>query len=299
MTGVRVLETLVRTAPLGVRLLDVSTRAPATGALAVAVAPLDPPGPMRMGRPTGAGNHAFANLPGLRAYEWGEWPENASPPRGQRFVLWVEDDRRRYLSWAAPLTLPRSTLFQGLMFPLPARPPIPGLALIRGALIEDGPPGPDGHPPPARFARIEARLTANADPFLAVADERGQFALYLPWPNPLQPPSGMPPSSPNTAGRAVLDELRWPVMLRFFYQPSAQRHLARDAGGRLEWRPGPAPADGLPELTGLLTQAEATPAGSPPLESPTVEIVFGREAALRGPGDTSELRLVPAPPTSP
>src|SRR5262249_11780109 len=139
-----------------------------------------------------------------------------------------------------------------------------------------------------------------------LADGRGQFALFLPFPNPLQPPSGVVLASPNTAGRKTIAELRWPVTLSFFYEPDGQKFICARAGSSVELITGrragetavPLQAGGrcVPELRSLPTKAAAlvvSPAVSPPATTLQAEIEFGKETVVRAAAGAADVWLQP------
>ena len=84
--------------------------------------------------------------------------------------------------------------------------------------------------------------------YVALADWRGEFALLLPEPNPLLPPAGVSVTSPNTSGRQTITQLRWPVTLRFFYQPQGQLFITTDERGRVGAEHAPAGAHRSPAV---------------------------------------------------
>src|SRR5262249_33444915 len=155
-------------------------------------------------------------------------------PAAREFAVTVEDLEGRYLSWGLTLALPRKDPLKTFLFSAPARPMVSGLTVIRGALKDASRLGPDGAPTFAGYARVEAEYESTSPPaaYTAVADSRGQFALFLPSPNPFQPPPGTVLTSPPVRG--TLADLRWPVRLSFFYEPARQRFVCRRPDGRIE-----------------------------------------------------------------
>ena len=300
------LETAARTAPLGLRCVDISTRSQVSEGLRVTALPTD-----RTARPAAAyltrsGVYALRDLPGLLDFEFAadEPPAPSPPPSppGKEFAVFVEDGGGRYLPYAMRLTLPRAKLLTTFLFPAPARPHAAGLTTIRGSLRDATRPLSDGSPGPARFARVEAEYEATSPPtvYVALADWRGEFALFLPEPNPLRPPAGVSATSPNTAGRQTISELSWPVTLRFFYEPQAQQFITTDERGRVGDLTGQTggvtdrpPADSSPRyfpvLPSLLNQSAAevfavAGASGPPGAALEAEIEFGKDLVARTAG---------------
>jgi hypothetical protein len=316
----RPLETVVRTVPLGLRCLDIATRAQVSGGLSVTATPKD-----RRGRPTQAfvtrsGVYALQDLPGLRDFEFADDEVAPSPPfvspPGREFVVRVEDARGRYLSYALILTLPRRGLLTTYLFSSPTRTGTPGLAVIRGSLRDSTRHLEGGRLRPAAFARVEAQYEVTSPPtvYVALADWRGEFALFLPAPNPLRPPAGDPVTSPNTSGRKTIAELRWPLTLQFFYQPQRQEFVVSNERGQVEVITGQAdgvtdvaPASGaaacVPILRSLLNQAaaEVLPAAAgTAAASLQPKIEFGKELVVRtADASDSGVWLVPPAVVSP
>ena len=316
------LETLARTVPLGLRCVDIATRSQVSSGLSVTALPTD-----RLARPTPAyltrsGVYALRDLPGLREFEFGggDAPETSPPasPAGREFAVFVEDARGGYLPYAMRLTLPRAGLLTTFLFPAPARPRPSGLTTIRGGLRDATRLGTDGSPQPARFARVEAQYEVTSPPtvYVGMADWRGEFALFLPEPNPLRPPAGVTVTSPNTSGRQTISELRWPVTLRFFYEPQAQQFITTDERGRVEiltgqtegvtdLPPEAATARYFPVLPSLLNQSAAevfavAGASGPPGAALEAEIEFGKDLVARTDGASdSGVWLVPPSVVSP
>jgi hypothetical protein len=316
------LETLARTAPLGLRCVDIATRAQVSSGLSVTALPWDRPARPSAAGLTRSGVYALRGLPGLREYEFGDDAafETSPPasPAGLEFAVFVEDAAGRYLPYAMRLTLPRRRLMTTFLFPAPAAARAPGLTAIRGGLRDATRPLADGSPGPARFARVEAEYEATSPPtvYVALADWRGEFALLLPEPNPLKPPAGVSVTSPNTSGRQTISQLRWPLTLRFFYEPQGQQFINTDERGRVELLtghtlgltdrpPGSAATRCLPVLPSLLNQSAAgvyaaAGAPGPPAAALEAEIEFGKDLVARTSGATdSGVWLVPPAVVSP
>jgi hypothetical protein len=316
------LETLARTAPLGLRCVDIATRSQVSAGLSVTALPTDRPARVSAAYLTRSGVYALRDLPGLREFEFGDdAPPASSPPpspAGREFAVFVEDAWGRYLPYSMRLTLPRGRMLTTFLFPAPSRARASGLTTIRGSLRDATRPLADGSPSPARFARVEAQYELTSPPtvYVGMADWRGEFALFLPEPNPLKPPPGGTVTSPNTSGRQTLSQLRWPVTLRFFYEPQGQQFITTDERGRVavltgqtegvtDQPPEAAPARYFPVLPSLLNQSAAevfavAGASGPPGAALEAEIEFGKDLVARTAGaQDSGVWLVPPSVVSP
>ena len=309
------LETVLRNVPLGMRCVDITTGGPVTGGLWVAATPNGGPARTVQASSTQSGFYVLQGLPGLHDFEFGldSWPPGSppvgSPPGGKEFVVHVEDTEGRYLPWGTLLTLPREQVFTSYLFSAPSRVTVPGFAVVRGGLRDTTRTLADGSFAPAGFARIEAQYDLTSPPtiYVGLADERGQFALFLPFPNPLQPPAGITVASPNSPGRKTLADLKWPLTLRFFYQPTAQSFIRHLPQGGSEIIVGQQPgvtdvgaASGgrrtvVPDIASLLVQPAAevfAASGDPSTAELLTVIEFGKDLVARTEGD-SDVRLAP------
>jgi hypothetical protein len=133
---------------------------------------------------------------------------------------------------------------------------------------------------PARWALVTVRPVNTSTTYVAVADGRGMFTLFLPYASPLPPLN-------NGQGSAPLDQLTWPLRIRVLYQPSQQRRLADLDDDR-------AP----PDTRSILEQAAAMMRNSGAAEDPvaamTRPIRFGRELVVKTGGE-ARLLIEPAP----
>lgn len=312
----RPLETVIRTPPLGLRCVDFVTRSPVTLGLRVTATPVLRAAKTVAASPTQSGLHVLQGLPGLHEFEYGvegtvhTSPPLTSPPAGQEFAIRVEDAEGRYLPFGFVLTLPRRDIVTTYLFPAPAQASVSGLIAIRGGLKDQShPPASDGTLYPAGFARIEAQYVSANPPtkYVALADARGQFALFLPSPNPLQTPPGETVSSPNTVGRKTLAELRWPIALTFFYEPLRQKFICARADGRVELIEGQRegitnqtqPGSGLrcvPDLPSLLVQSAAqvfSETSGPAAARMQATVEFGKDMVVRTQGGDSNVWITP------
>lgn len=310
----RVLETIVHLTPLGIRCVDLTTQIPVTRGLRITAAAIEGYGRTIVAHTTSSGVYAFHGMPGLHDFEFGMRPELlntppvTSPPFGKEFVIVIEDVEGRYLPSGIILTAPRNEIIEVPLFSAPSRATVPGLAVVRGSVSDASLLSADGKPRFAAHARVKAEyaFTASPNSYATLADARGEFAVHLPFPNPLRPPLGMMTTSPNTTGRKTLGELRWPVTLSFDYQPARQRFVCLRTDGGVEVLNGPEEeiSDALPpgwrcapELASLLQQTAAyiaQPAFSPPIMSLKAEVEFGKETVVRSTSKDSRISLLPA-----
>jgi hypothetical protein len=301
--------------------MDIATQAQVSGGLSITATPTNGRGKTVPAFVTRSGIYAFQGLPGLHDFEYGigqtfQTSPPASPP-GQEFAIRVEDALGNYLPWSMALTLPRSEVLTTWLFSAPKRAGVPGFMVIRGGLKDTTRRRADGTLRPAAFARISAEYEVTSPPtaYVALADWRGEFALFLPAPNPLQRPAGETVTSPNTTGRKTISQLRWPVTLSFFYQPEKQRFICADARAQIKIIEGqqegltdnaPTAASErrcVPELVSLLMQgaAEMLPGVTLPAAAALeAEIEFGKDVVVRTDGSTDScVWLVPPTIVSP
>lgn len=218
MTVVKRLETVLRRAPLGLRFLDLARGAYVTDGLEVAAWLLveGKPGRPALRSPL-SGVYGFRALPGLRPYEVGERPASdwcASAEAPPNFAVYVEDRLGRFLPQVLSLCLPRENIVEVPLFSAPARAPLPGMAVVRGELWDRA------GQRPASWAMVTATVAGEAS-YVAVADARGMFALFVPYAAALPPLQGSPPH-----GSGGVDQLTWPVVVQVFYQPAQQQVVA-------------------------------------------------------------------------
>jgi hypothetical protein len=238
------LETIIRRAPLGIRLLDLARGTPVTDGMVVTA--------QRVGalqksylaeRSPLSGIYGYRSLPGLRPFEVGEqlavnWcssPPDLGLPTAEdllnpdmlhhlvgvdtggsapNFVVSIEDRLERFLPQTLLMCLPKERLLEVPLFSAPARPTPTGLAVIRGELWDRM----------ADRAAGWAMVRASADGvmiYTAIADARGMFTLFMPYASALPPLIGSPPH-----GLFAIDQLTWPLTVSVFYQPSRQRRVA-------------------------------------------------------------------------
>lgn len=239
MAQVKVLETSIQRAPLGLRFLDLVRSTAISDGLEVAAWPLGLMVQRRIAvRSPLSGVYGFRTLPGLHEFEAkgrpaSDWctPVAASPPEPievpglekplepgyegpiPNFAVRVLDNQGRFLPQTLLMCLPRESLMEIPLFSSPARPTPPGQGVLRGQIWDRA------ADQPASWSLV----TASADPttsYVALADERGVFALFLPYASTLPPLSGSPPH-----GTGDMDELQWNLTIQVHYQPVHQRWL--------------------------------------------------------------------------
>jgi len=205
------LEAVVKRAPLGLRFHDLAYSVNVTDGLNVTARPYDKPKPMLTAAHSPvSGVYGFYTLPGMRAYEDNQkpvtdWCVAGSPPN---WVISVEDTQERFLPQVMPMCLPKEQLLVVQLYSTPSRPAMAGYATVRGELWDNT------NNKPASWAVVSAANGLGGD-FVGVADGRGMFVLFLPYPKPI---NGTP-----------LNQQQWPLTFQILYQPSAQRWIGQPA----------------------------------------------------------------------
>lgn len=289
----RVVDTVTRFAPLGVRFWDAALARPVTDGLRLTAWPAGTTGEGTPAFRTAAGVYAFHGLPGLRDVEWGEAPTDGPGVLGtqRRFVVRVEDLEERFVPTAFEIDLPREERgvfpapeagsFEAqaapgfFLFPRPERA-VPATTARVFAQLEDEATGA-----PAAHAMLEVDL--EGETYVGIADERGAVQVAFPYPAFRHTLAGSFPS-----GGTPLHEYGWPLT------------------ARVRWAPGglpDSPEAGLPLLSAVSSQPFAAvypeaPGSLPaldPVDALDETLTFGRAAVLRS-GAAGPLLL--APPTS-
>ncbi len=293
LVDVRVLEERTARTLLGIRFWDPALDEQVRDSLVVRArreafpfSPQEGVGPERTAVRTAGGVWAFHGLPGLRALERGEEPDPpASPPgapEAARFLVSVEDARRRFLPVAFTVDLPlpyRGPWNPGLeasplsaaaarcyLFPAPNRPAGPGLAAVRAQLADADRTGPDGGPAPAAHALVELELEGG-DRWYGLTDRRGSVTVLLPWPTV----TGTIATSPPNGTFPPLARQRWRVTVRVRWSPGLPTHPV---------------AGGAPDLRAVRHQEPARlwPDAGPTVPELEAELAYGRELVLRTSG---------------
>jgi hypothetical protein len=264
----RELERVGYRAPLGLRCLDaVSGQPVGDGLLATAWRPADP-GEYRTARRSPVSSLlGFGSLPGLpgpdrvraAAGQPVTWPPLPAPTP---YLVRVVDQYRRYLPVLLAVGAPAATVVDVPLDSAPTRPYPSGWATVRGA-TQHATTG-------AALPWCVVDIDTGADVYHPVSDGRGQFLLYLPYPEALPPLAGSPPLGPG------LGAVTWPLTVRVRSQPAA-----------LVTPPGADPAD-PPERGSIQGQAAAQlDDGGGAQPSVTRTLIFGMPLVLR-------LEVVPA-----
>jgi hypothetical protein len=312
------LEKVTRRAPLGLRFLDLTREVSVTDGLVVTAWQLGTSAPQYIAlRSPLSGIYGFSSLPGLKNYEVGErpasdWCPPSSPPgpppleptpqeltslnslqallssnenttRGN-FAVYVSDQMERFLPQLLLMCLPKEYLVEVPLFSSPARLAPVGYGAVRGEVVVQetllSPPSPPLPPQPAGWALVTVSPDDGVTTYVAVADARGMFTLYLPYASALPPLQGSPPR-----GSGTIDQLTWRLTIRVFCQPSTLVFLA-----------------GIPvaDTLSILDQAQATVYDQDNAPGPILyrSISFGRDVVVAT-GGHSQLLVDPAPPPSP
>ena len=289
LVDVRVLEELTGRTLLGIRFWDPALDEQVRDDLLVRARRADGVGPERTAVRTAGGLWAFHGLPGLHALERGdEAGEGAEPlasppePAAVRFLVSVEDARRRFLPVAFTVDLPlpyRGPWNPGLeaspqssaaarcyLFSSPNRPAGPGLAVVRAHLADADHNGPDGAPAPAAHALLELELEGGGR-WYGLADRRGSVAVLLPWPTV----TGTIATSPPNGTFPPLARQRWSLTVRVRWSPGL---------------PTQPVAGGAPDLRAVRQQelARLWPDAGPTVPELEAELAYGRELVLRTSG---------------
>jgi len=202
------LEKIIRRAPLGVRFMDMVRNVQVEDGLDVQVWPVGYPGSALIAeRSPVSGIYGVRSLPGLRDYETGAaaastWCTGIDEASEANFVLHVKDKFGRFLSQARLLCLPKEALLQIELVSSPARPGVPGFIQAVGEVWDQT----------ADQAAAWALVGTDDEAYVTIADHRGMFALYLPFPAP----------PPGANGSTSLGDLTWDFTFRVRYQPTNQ-----------------------------------------------------------------------------
>lgn len=176
MTSVAVMETVTRSAPLGLELIDAASGRRVGDGLIVRVAPVGRPQRVVIADANPSGLFVAHELPGL-----GDWSHGGAEPLPHpEFTVRIDDRLGRFLPCRLRLALPTAGLAHPAcradipLFSAPTRI-VAGMAVVRAELNTH----PDGKP--AAWAVVEVRQN-NAPLCLGMADERGHLLLAFAWP---------------------------------------------------------------------------------------------------------------------
>lgn len=269
------LERLTVVTPLGIRFWDPVRDRPIRDGLNVTARPAAAPGSVTSTHAcrTRSGIYAFQELPGLRDIEYpiGDPLLETSPPSSRRFVIEVEDHRRRFLPTVFDVAVPFEGIFPVdasasppengppgfYLFSAPTRPTLPGLVALRGQLVEAN-TEPER---PAAHAVLEVRVDGKT--WYGVADKRGCVVVLFPYPPFITLLTTSPPVGTSPLQRP------WDLTVRVRYGPAA---LTYPPGAR------------TPDVRSVFGQSPGwiwpTQAG-PAVREWSVELFFGRELVMR------------------
>jgi hypothetical protein len=259
---------------------------------------------------TASGVYAFQDLPGLHAVEYPEDgpPLQGSPPRTQRFVIAVKDRLERFLPAAFCLDLPlpyrgiflnaalsspvqesppfASPLFASppisnppgvYLFSAPTRTVSPGIAAIRGHLVEYTPGSPPEQPAQdAAYAVLEVQVNGSNQTWYGIANSRGCIAVLFPYPPIRSRLQLSPPGLPQIS----LQNQRWDIAIRVRYSPDTLQ---------------PLPGTKVPDLRSLFRQSAGRiwlSQTGPSVSEWSTELYFGEELVVRT-GNSATLMLSP------
>ncbi len=284
-----VVESVAHVAPLGLGLWDAVAGRLASEGLAVRVFPLAGTrvSPV-FAAPNRSGVFVAHGLPGLRTFESdsGDADFSASPPTPRPFLIEVRDTLARYTAFVLHVGLPAP---RGLVLPAcvadlfppeptPPSPPVaPAYVPLFGTAARSVPAGMTavratfvdaGTGKPAVFAVLEVResgwLVARG-----IADERGEVAAMLAYPEPPAPPPPLSPPAPPAPAQP-LTKRTWVIEIAVRYRRDLPRYT-----------PDPARAP-LPDLCELLAQplAAAVTTKSPPDPLAAATLRYGEELVL-------------------
>jgi hypothetical protein len=277
LTVTRVLDTVTRTALLGVRFWDRVTGRVVFDGLDV----VETTSGARL-VPNRSGVFVLHELPGLRASEFGAGDDAfwASPPAGSTIGFTLVDTLRQFLPFSFTVDVPLRGLFAedcGLLpaasppglgfvplFSAPARSVPAGIAAVRADLWDVDADAP------AAWAVLE--VSAGGTVYRGVADTRGSVVVPFPYPEPPWHGSSPPPGSKS------LSQQQWPLDVTVRYSP-----------------PTSPPFSDVPDLCAVLTQAPGTllDPDSPQTALGSQSLTFGSELVLRSHG-RSVLHVLPA-----
>src|SRR5579872_4792860 len=224
MTGARLLESVARVGPLGVRFWDFAEERFVADGLIVRVGLAS--GGSRITATAGeSGIFTARGLPGLNVIEFGDTAAGYwSTTTTKSYVVEVHDPAGRFLPFSFPARLPARGLFvwtcalsppsSGLsdgvpLFLAPSRPAASMRGVIR-AQLQDAATGGD-----AAGAVLVATIAGSAT-VTGIADARGRVAIVMPYPEPSDFPiiGSSPPVVPVGSSLAAYS---WPVTLAAQY----------------------------------------------------------------------------------
>jgi hypothetical protein len=282
MTVIRVMDTVVRTAPLGVRFWDPATRRPITDGLVVSAWDRARPNRIIPLTPNASFGHVLHAAPGLSRSAWGDGTATfwTNPPEQAAFTIAVSDRLSRFLPMRLDAILPHQDWFVPNCLASPPPSPIElaaahlhapsgfvplfaaagrQAASNQGVILATLRDGDDATP--AAWAVVVAEAHGSIAG-IGVADGQGELTMLFPFPELERRPftSGSPVELPPVSRQAgALPVLATDLTLRVFYAGT----LAQDAA---------------PDFCTLMTQPERRLVGSrsPAFDLGSVRLVLSR-----------------------
>lgn len=228
---------------------------------------------------TASGIYAFQGLPGLHDMEYPVQGETNIINR-KSFIIEVRDRRKQFLTTVFKVNLPlpyegiypntayNSPLEESLpgfyLFSAPTRSSSPGLAVVRGQLIESVTENP------AAYAVLEVQVKDRT--WYGVADERGCIAVLFPYPAI----NGMFLASPPVS----IYQQNWEIVIRVRYDPEV---LIFPYGSD------------FPELRSIWSQSSGIiipSEGNPPVAEFSYNLFFGQEVILQTEGQSGSVLFI-------
>lgn len=224
-SGSVLLERVSLLTPVAIRFWDQATRSYVREGLEVTVRPATSAGRAVPALPNRSGVYVARGLPGLREAEsgagdaafWDTLPSDHVRP----FLIDVIDLKGRFLPWSIEADLPQrgfvmpaclSSLppMPGVpLFSSPARPAVPGMAMVRVEIEEVA---AEGVSTPARWAFVQVKV--GTETALGLTDELGRAALIAPYPRP------------GNGDTVPLSDSEWAVELKVLYAPDEAETVA-------------------------------------------------------------------------
>lgn len=290
------LEKIITVTLFGIRFWDSVEDTQITDKLTVTAWPYEKKGPVVKAFRTATGIYAFQGLPGLRNLEYPEMYDSeesdgysVSPPDTKKFIVRIEDAMGRFLPAVFTVDLPlpyKGVYLNGIipyempggsavssppekttpglyLFTAPARTALPGIAAVRGQLVDFASRQPAAH------AVLEVLIKGKK--WYGISDSRGCFAVLFPYPTV----NARLNTSPPRLLRSPMNSQQWELNVKVRYNPAAiEQNL---------------PGSNLPDLRGIFKQSYAQirkdMTGSPPAASTVEELetglLFGRELILK------------------
>lgn len=253
----RLLERHSARAPLALECLDGVTKVAVTDGLSADVWWRDEPAQRYPARRSPlSGMLGVGALPGLRLVQVGPAGEAATWPAliPRAVCVLVTDTLGRYLPTSLAFDVPVAAPVPVFLSSRTSRPAPSGFATIRGEVTDDA--------TGAALGWALVQVDTGSVVHQTVADERGRFLLYVPWPEALPPLAG---SLPLGTGLASLS---WDVTVAVHSEPAA---LVRS--------PGLGPHD-PPELGSVRAQGNAQLVDGGPHPSLVMTLEFGSPLVL-------------------